>query len=183
MGFFGNIVNGVGMGIGNTLTNKLLNKGQEQQPQSGVYPNQQGGYYPLQQPQQGYYPQQQLPMSGQQQGYYPQRQLPMMQDPVTGQMIPAGMGMSYSPRHVSDLTMQQLLSVSTGTPVASYVVIEDNPPVFTHICPLKTPRENPICQIPMQVISVVNTDGTPYDVPCYYCGRCGQLVACKTAYR
>ena len=158
MGFFGNIVNGVGMGIGNTLTNKLLNKGQEQQPQSGVYPNQQGGYYP-------------------------QQQLPMMQDPVTGQKIPAGMGMSYSPRHVSDLTMQQLLSVSTGTPVASYVVIEDNPPVFTHICPLKTPRENPICQIPMQVISVVNTDGTPYDVPCYYCGRCGQLVACKTAYR
>lgn len=192
MGFFSNLWSGAGAGIGYGLSNHLMNhfnKGQNQQQQEGqgmqgqgmqgqIVPSQ--GQQMPQMPMSGY-PQQvmpQMPMGGQQ---------AMSQMPMGGQMYPQQQMMpmmGYQPKRVTDRDALTLIQLAVpGIPVLDCEYIDDCPPYFTHICGSRTMREDPICQIPPNIVNVQNVDGVMYAIPVFYCGRCHELVIYAGAYR
>lgn len=196
MGFFSNLWSGAGAGIGYGLSNRLMNhfnKGQNQQ-QEGQGMQGQGvqGMQGMQGqivPSQG----QQMPMSG-----YPQQVMPQMQMPMTGQQVMPQMPMAgqmypqqqmmpmmgYQPKRVTDRDALTLIQLAVpGIQVLDCEYIDDCPPYFTHICGSRTMREDPICQIPPNIVNVQNIDGTVYAIPVFYCGRCHELVIYAGAYR
>ena len=194
MGFFSNLWSGAGAGIGYSLSNHIMshfNKGQNQQQQEGqgmqgqIVPSQ--GQQVPQIPMSGY-PQQvtpmQMPMGGQQVmpmggQMYPQ--------PVAGQMYPQQQMMpmmGYQPKRVTDRDALTLIQLAVpGIQVLDCEYIDDCPPYFTHICGSRTMREDPICQIPPNIVNVQNVDGVIYAIPVFYCGRCHELVIYAGAYR
>lgn len=192
MGFFSNMWSGAGAGIGYGLSNHLMNhfnKGQNQQQQEGqgmqgqIVPSQ--GQQMPQMPMSGY-PQQgmpQMPMAGQQ--VMPMGgQMPMS---MAGQMYPQQQMMpmmGYQPKRVTDRDALMLIQLAVpGIQVLDCEYIDDCPPYFTHICGSRTMREDPICQIPPNIINVQNVDGVMYAIPVFYCGRCHELVIYAGAYR
>ena len=193
MGFFSNLWSGAGAGIGYGLSNRLMNhfnKGQNQQ-QEGQGMEGQGmqGMQGQIVPSQG----QQLPMSGYPQQVMPQMQMPMAgqqvmpQMPMGGQMYPQQQMMpmmGYQPKRVTDRDALTLIQLAVpGIQVLDCEYIDDCPPYFTHICGSRTMREDPICQIPPNIVNVQNVDGTMYAIPVFYCGRCHELVIYAGAYR
>ena len=194
MGFFSNLWSGAGAGIGYGLSNHLMNhfnKGQNQQQQEGqgmqgqgmqgqIVPSQ--GQQMPQMPMSGY-PQQvmpQMPMGGQQ-------VMPQMPMPMAGQMYPQQQMMpmmGYQPKRVTDRDALTLIQLAVpGIQVLDCEYIDDCPPYFTHICGSRTMREDPICQIPPNIVNVQNVDGVMYAIPVFYCGRCHELVIYAGAYR
>lgn len=193
MGFFSNLWSGAGAGIGYGLSNRLMNhfnKGQNQQ-QEGQGMQGQGvqGMQGQIVPSQG----QQMPMSG-----YPQQVMPQMQMPMTGQQVMPQMPMAgqmypqqqmmpmmgYQPKRVTDRDALTLIQLAVpGIQVLDCEYIDDCPPYFTHICGSRTMREDPICQIPPNIVNVQNVDGVMYAIPVFYCGRCHELVIYAGAYR
>lgn len=192
MGFFSNLWSGAGAGIGYGLSNRLmshLNKGQNQQEgamqgqgvqgvQGQIVPGQ-GQQIPM-----GGYPQQimpQMPMTGQ------QAMTPMPQVPMAGQMYPQQQMMpmmGYQPKRVTDRDALVLIQLAVpGIQILNCEYIDDCPPYFTHICGSRTMREDPICQIPPNIVNVQNVDGVMYAIPVFYCGRCHELVIYAGAYR
>lgn len=191
MGFFSNLWSGAGAGIGYGLSNHLMNhfnKGQNQQ-QEGQ--GMQGQIVPSQG--------QQVPMSG-----YPQQVMPQMpQMPMAGQQVMPMSGqmpmpmasqmypqqqmmpmMGYQPKRVTDRDALTLIQLAVpGIQVLDCEYIDDCPPYFTHICGSRTMREDPICQIPPNIVNVQNVDGVMYAIPVFYCGRCHELVIYAGAYR
>lgn len=190
MGFFSNLWSGAGAGIGYGLSNRLMNhfnKGQNQQQEGQGMQGQgmQGQIVPSQG--------QQMPMSG-----YPQQVMPQMQMPMTGQQVMPQMPMAgqmypqqqmmpmmgYQPKRVTDRDALTLIQLAVpGIQVLDCEYIDDCPPYFTHICGSRTMREDPICQIPPNIVNVQNIDGTVYAIPVFYCGRCHELVIYAGAYR
>lgn len=200
MGFFSNLWSGAGAGIGYGLSNRLMNhfnKGQNQQEGAmqgqgvqgvqgvqGQIVQSQGQQMPM-----GGYPQQvmpmQMPMTGQQ-AMMPQ--MPMgSQMPMGGQMYPQQQMMpmmGYQPKRVTDRDALVLIQMAVpGIQVLDCEYIDDCPPYFTHICGSRTMREDPICQIPPNIVNVQNVDGVMYAIPVFYCGRCHELVIYAGAYR
>lgn len=191
MGFFSNLWSGAGAGIGYGLSNRLMNhfnKGQNQQQQEGQGMQGQGMQGQIV-PSQG----QQMPMSG-----YPQQVMPQMQMPMTGQQVMPQMPMAgqmypqqqmmpmmgYQPKRVTDRDALTLIQLAVpGIQVLDCEYIDDCPPYFTHICGSRTMREDPICQIPPNIVNVQNVDGVMYAIPVFYCGRCHELVIYAGAYR
>lgn len=202
MGFFGNLWSGAGAGIGYNLSNRLMNhfnKGQN--PQQEVDPSMQGQVtqgqivpsqgqalptqqYAAQLPQVSGYPQQAMPMGGQ------QVMSPMamgMGMGMGGQMYPQQQMMpmmGYQPKRVTDRDALTLIQLAVpGIQIANCEYIDDCPPFFTHVCGSRTMREDPICQIPPNIVNVQNIDGAVYAIPVFYCGRCHELVIYAGAYR
>lgn len=196
MGFFSNLWSGAGAGIGYGLSNRLmnhLNKGQNQQEGAMQGQGVQGvqGVQGQIVPSQG----QQIPMSG-----YPQQVMPM-QMPMTGQQAMTPMSqmqmagrmypqqqmmpmMGYQPKRVTDRDALALIQLAVpGIQILDCEYIDDCPPYFTHICGSRTMREDPICQIPPNIVNVQNVDGVMYAIPVFYCGRCHELVIYAGAYR
>lgn len=204
MGFFGNLWSGAGAGIGYNLSNRLMNhfnKGQN--PQQEVDPSMQGQVtqgqivpsqgqalptqqYAAQLPQVSGYPQQAMPMGGQQ----------VMSPMAMGMGMGMGMGgqmypqqqmmpmMGYQPKRVTDRDALTLIQLAVpGIQIANCEYIDDCPPFFTHVCGSRTMREDPICQIPPNIVNVQNIDGAVYAIPVFYCGRCHELVIYAGAYR
>ena len=177
MGFFSNLWSVAGVGIGYGLSNHLMNhfnKGQNQQ-QEGQ--GMQGQIVPSQG--------QQVPMNG-----YPQQVMPMggqMPMSMAGQMYPQQQMMpmmGYQPKRVTDRDALTLIQLAVpGIQVLDCEYIDDCPPYFTHICGSRTMREDPICQIPPNIVNVQNVDGVMYAIPVFYCGRCHELVIYAGAYR
>lgn len=201
MGFFSNLWSGAGAGIGYGLSNRLMNhfnKGQNQQQQEGqemqgmqgmqgqIVPSQ--GQQMPQIPMSGY-PQQvtspmQMPMGGQQVMLMGSQMYPQ---PIAGQMYPQQQMMTmmgYQPKRVTDRDALTLIQLAVpGIQVLDCEYIDDCPPYFTHICGSRTMREDPICQIPPNIVNVQNVDGVMYAIPVFYCGRCHELVIYAGAYR
>jgi hypothetical protein len=197
MGFFSNLWSGAGAGIGYSLSNHIMNhfnKGQNQQQQEGqgmqgqIVPSQ--GQQVPQIPMSGY-PQQVMPMGGQmpmEGQMYPQPVAGQMYlQPVAGQMYPQQQMMpmmGYQPKRVTDRDALTLIQLAVpGIQVLDCEYIDDCPPYFTHICGSRTMREDPICQIPPNIVNVQNVDGVMYAIPVFYCGRCHELVIYAGAYR
>lgn len=197
MGFFSNLWGGAGAGIGYSLSNRIMNhfnKGQNQQESDMQGQGMQGQIVPSQgqqmigqgpqMPMSGY-PQQvmpmQMPMTGQ------QAMTPMPQMPMAGQMYPQQQMMpmmGYQPKRVTDRDALTLIQLAVpGIQVLDCEYIDDCPPYFTHICGSRTMREDPICQIPPNIVNVQNVDGGIYAIPVFYCGRCHELVIYAGAYR
>ena len=195
MGFFGNLWSGAGAGIGYNLSNRLMNhfnKGQN--PQQEVDPSMQGQVtqgkivpsqgqqYAAQLPQVSGYPQQAMPMGGQ------RAMSPMaMGMSMGGQMYPQQQMMpmmGYQPKRVTDRDALTLIQLAVpGIQIVNCEYIDDCPPFFTHVCGSRTMREDPICQIPPNIVNVQNIDGAMYAIPVFYCGRCHELVIYAGAYR
>lgn len=199
MGFFGNLWSGAGAGIGYSLSNRLMNhfnKGQN--PQQEVDPSMQGQVtqgqivpsqgqqYAAQLPQVSGYPQQAMPMGvGGQQAMSPM--VMGMGMGVGGQMYPQQQMMpmmGYQPKRVTDRDALTLIQLAVpGIQIVNCEYIDDCPPFFTHVCGSRTMREDPICQIPPNIVNVQNIDGATYAIPVFYCGRCHELVIYAGAYR
>ena len=197
MGFFGNLWSGAGAGIGYSLSNRLMNhfnKGQN--PQQEVDPSMQGQVtqgqivpsqgqqYQAQLPQVSGYPQQVMPMGmGGQQAMSPMA----MGMGMGGQMYPQQQMMpmmGYQPKRVTDRDALTLIQLAVpGIQIVNCEYIDDCPPFFTHVCGSRTMREDPICQIPPNIVNVQNIDGATYAIPVFYCGRCYELVIYAGAYR
>lgn len=191
MGFFSNLWSGAGAGIGYGLSNRLmnhLNKGQNQQEGAMQGQGAQGVQGQIV-PGQG----QMMPVGG-----YPQQVMPQMQMPMTGQQVMPQMPMAgqmypqqqmmpmmgYQPKRVTDRDALTLIQLAVpGIQILDCEYIDDCPPYFTHICGSRTMREDPICQIPPNIVNVQNVDGVMYAIPVFYCGRCHELVIYAGAYR